>query len=239
MLWYKAWLETRARFLAALGAILLLSSFQVLRGNGEADRHLLSLSWHYEVLHRAHSSLAMLWVLAVSLLMMGGLIREMAVGASDFTLALPVSRAQLMRVRIGMGFLQAITLAVAAWIVMFLLANLGGDARSLENAGWHLLLLVVGGSVFVSWALLVSTLIPGEYTAPAVCLGVVLLVVIVLGDPPLNQWSPSSLLTGNEYLNRRTMMLGGPIPWVRLTATVAMAALMAIGAVKVMQRREF
>ena len=196
-------------------------------------------NWYYFVLHAAHRTLATLWLLAVSLLMMGGLLRETAVGASDFTLALPVSRARLMGARIGIGFLQAITLAIVPGVAIFLLACATGKANSVENAAFHLLLLLGGGSVFVAWALLVSTLISGEYTAPAVCLGAVLVVAFAMGEKPLSEWSPASLLTGEQYLNPNTMMLAGPIPWLRLAVTIMVAAALAWAAVKAVQMKEF
>ncbi|HEX4137715.1 MAG TPA: hypothetical protein VHY84_24105 [Bryobacteraceae bacterium] len=238
MLWYKAWLETRSRFLISLFGILIICSGWVLHEDAIASPS-QPANWYYFVLHKSHDTLVMLWVLAVSLLMMGGLLREGAVGASDFTLALPVSRARLTRARIGVGFLQAMTLAVIPSVVIFLLACATGKANSVENAAFHLLLLAVGGSVFVAWALLVSTLISGEYTAPAVCLGTVLVVAIAMGDKPLSAWSPLSLLGGEQYLNPNTMMLSGPVPWLRLAVTIMVAAALAWAAVKAVQMKEF
>jgi ABC-type transport system involved in multi-copper enzyme maturation permease subunit len=238
MLWYKAWLETRSRFLISLFGILVISANWVVHEDGIASP-IQPTSWYYFVLHKAHTTLSVVWVLAVSLLMMGGLVRETAVGASDFTLALPVSRARLMWARIGMGFLQAATLAVIPWVVIFLLACATGKANSIENAAFHLLLLAGGGSVFAAWALLVSTLIAGEYTAPAVCLGAVLAVAIAMGEKPLSEWSPASFLTGEQYLNPNTMMLAGPVPWLRLIVTIMVAIVLTGAAIKTVQAREF
>lgn len=238
MLWYKAWLETRSRFLISLLPIVGLPAYWVVHENGIAGPT-QPMTWYYMVLQVAHRQLTILWVLAVSLLMMGGLVREASAGALDFTLALPVSRARLMRARIAVGFLQAMMLAVIPWIVMFLLACATGKANSTGNAAFHLLLLAGGGTVFVAWALLVSTLVAGEYTAPAVCLGAVLLLSIVMGDKPLSEWSPTSLLGGGQYLNTHTMMLAGPIPWLRLTITIVVAIVMTGAAIKTVQMREF
>jgi ABC-type transport system involved in multi-copper enzyme maturation permease subunit len=238
MLWYKAWLETRSRFLLSFFAIIAICSYLILHGD-HVNAALQPQTWYYFVLQNAHAKLAMLWIVAVSLLSMGGLVRETAVGASDFTLALPVSRARLMWARIGIGILQAMSLALVPWLAMFLLACATGKANSVENAALHLLLLAGGGSVFVAWGLFVSSLISGEYTAPAVCLGVVLLVSIVLGDPPLNAWSPFSLVTGETYLNRHTGMLAGNLPWGRLGLTVLTAVALLGAAVKAVQRRDF
>ncbi len=86
MLWYKAWLETRSRFLIALvGAVALCSRLVVVFLNKGAPNQLS------QVLHATHETLAAVWLLAVTLIMMGGLLRERAVGSSSFTLSLPVS----------------------------------------------------------------------------------------------------------------------------------------------------
>lgn len=238
MLWYKTWLETRSRFLISLFGILAICSYRVLHGDAIAGTN-QPTSWYYFVLQQAHQSLAILWVLGVGLLMMGGLVRETAVGASDFTLALPVSRTRLMMARIAVGFLQAITLAAAAWAVMFGLACATGKADSAENAGFHLLLLVAGGSVFVAWALLVSSLVAGEYTAPAVNLGLVVAVTIAMGDKPLDAWSPFNLLIGAAWLNPHTLMFAGPVPWLRLAVTIMVATALTWAAVKAVEMRDF
>lgn len=238
MLWYKAWLETRSRFLISLVGIVAFPAYWVLHENGIASPT-QPATWYYMVLQVAHRLLTVFWVLGVSLLMMGGLLRETATGASDFTLALPVSRARLMRARIGVGFLQAMMLAVVSWIVLFLLACATGKANSIGNAAFHLLLLAGGGTVFVAWALLISALVPGEYTAPGVCLGAILVMQYAMGEKPLSDWSPSRLLGGEPYLNPHTMMLAGPVPWLRLAVTIMVAILLTLAAIKAMQMREF
>ena len=53
-------------------------------------------SYFNHVLFAGHQLLVIMWVLAVTLVMMGGLLREKALGSSAFTMALPVSRRRLM-----------------------------------------------------------------------------------------------------------------------------------------------
>ena len=57
------------------------------------------ISYYYFVLHNCHQLLTFLWIIAMTMLMMGGVVREKAVGASSFTLALPVSRRILDGIR--------------------------------------------------------------------------------------------------------------------------------------------
>src|SRR5450756_1258423 len=173
MLWYKAWLETRARFLIALLGILCLCSYSVLHGERQAAPW-VGRSYYNYVLSEGHGLLAVMWVLAVMLLMMGGLLREQSLGSATFTLGLPVSRRQLMAARIGMGVLQASTIALIPSGTMYLIARASGKAFSLSQTWFHLVILLTGGAVFFAIALLASSIVEGEYTAPVVAFGILL-----------------------------------------------------------------
>jgi ABC-2 type transport system permease protein len=108
MLWYKARLETRSRFLISLCGMCALSSYYV---DKEAQGvKVVHADWHYRALHFGNGLIAAMWVAAVMFLMMGGLLREGAVGTASVTLVLPVSRMNLMRVRILVGFSRCMTL---------------------------------------------------------------------------------------------------------------------------------
>ena len=78
MLWFKAWMETRARFLISLFGIVAVCSYSVFHGDREAPSY-TKTDYYYAVLHFGHSLLATMWMVAVTLLMMGGLLREKAV----------------------------------------------------------------------------------------------------------------------------------------------------------------
>jgi ABC-2 type transport system permease protein len=236
MLWYKAWLETRSRFLVSLIGMVALCSYWVSHENGlSAGR----LEWYYHVLHTGHSLLAAMWVLAVILLMMGGLLREKAVGTAPFTLALPVSRAHLLRVRILSGLAQAMALAVVPWGAMFLVAVATGKANSVSQAFFHVILLAGGGVVFFAIALLVSSLVEGEYTAPALSFGIMFADIAAFGEGPMRAISPWNFIVGGEYFDRASAQLVGPLPWGHFAANVLMAILLTAVSIRAIQRTEF
>jgi ABC-2 type transport system permease protein len=238
MLWYKAWLETRARFLIALLGISALCSLSVFHGMQQKLPY-TKASYYYVVIHEGHATLALLWVVAVTLLMMGGLLREKAAGASSFTLALPVSRAQLMGVRISLGLIQSIALAIVPWAAMFLIASLAGWAPSMSQVWFRLALLAGGGLVFFAMALLISSMVEGEYTAPLVSFGMAIAPVIGFGRESLRAYNPFEFITGEQYLDRQTMLLVGPIPWVHIGGSMLLALLLVAVSMKVIERREF
>jgi ABC-type transport system involved in multi-copper enzyme maturation permease subunit len=238
MLWYKAWLETRARFLISVFGMAALCSYSVYHGDSEALPY-TGAHYYYIVLHWGHTSLATMWVAAVNLLMMGGLVREKAVGAAAFTLALPVSRTRLLAVRIAAGFLQAMVLLIVPCAAMFLVGSIAGKTHSISQAGYHALLLATGGMLFFGIALLCSSLVEGEYTAPIVSFGVVMLLAVAFNGQGLKGYGPWDFITGSAYWDRSTAQLIGPVPWLTAAVYVGLAGVLALVSVKVIQRREF
>lgn len=238
MLWYKAWLETRSRFLISLIGIVALCSYIVFHGD-RAVRSYRATRYFYWVLSDGHQLLAIMWILAVTLLMMGGLVREKASGASPFTLALPVSRTRLIAVRIGMGFLQAMALVIVPWSAMFLLTCTLGKTHSFAQTWFYILLLAGGGLVFFALAVLISSLFEGEYTAPVVSFGIVFAVGIVFDRAELRPYSPWTFVMGTRYMNWQTYFLREPIPWLHLGVSVCIAVLLLMASVKIIQKREF
>lgn len=235
MLWYKAWLETRLRFLIALAGITGLCALRVYDLDKQAAPWTKANYYNF-VLQSGHQMLTVMWIVAVTLLLMGGLMREKAAGVSSFTLALPVSRRRHLAVRIAMGMLQAIALVVVPWAAMFAVVVFTGQARPLAQVWFYAVLLTGGGAVLAGVAVLVSSLIEGEYLAPLVSLG----FALACGNAPdsLHFLNPLQFMGGRDYLGPSSMLVG-PIPWARFAAHVAVAALLVAVSVKVVERRDF
>jgi ABC-2 type transport system permease protein len=238
MLWYKAWLETRTRFSICLAGILILCSYSVFHGERQATSWVDGRYYNY-VLSEGHALLALMWVFAVILLMMGGLLREEALGAAPFTLALPVSRQKTMAVRIAAGAFQGLILAVLPWCAMYLVASILGKTFSLPQTAFHLLLLLTGGSVFFAVSLLASSTLSGEYTPAVASFGTMLAIAAMLGDKKLRIFSPLAFMMGTEYFNPDTNLLVGPFPWAVAAVWLSVAVLLTWIAVRVITKRDF
>jgi ABC-type transport system involved in multi-copper enzyme maturation permease subunit len=238
MLWYKVWLDTRARFVVSLCGMVALTSFIVYHGEESALSY-AKADYYDSMFHGAHDMLSIVWVMAVTLLMMGGLLREKAAGVSSFTLALPVSRARLMRVRILMGLCQAMALIVIPWAAMLLVGRLTGKIPLLSQAGFHMVLLASGGMLFFAVALLVSSLIEGEYTAPIVTFGSLIGLGVALVDPPFRTYNPWRFIFGAEYRDNHASMLRGPLPWTMMAAWLSIAAVLTVLSIAIIEKREF
>jgi len=236
VLWYKAWLETRSRFLTCLATLTLFSGIFVHHAQG-----LIRPEWKSDfnrLLFVNQQFLVIMWVLSVVLLGMGGIVREKAIGTSSVTLALPVIRARLLRVRFGMGALEAIVLGVVPWLAVFVVASFARKPILITQVASYVLLLVAGGLVYFAMAVLVSSLVSGEYTAPALAFGIVLLAAMLF-DAWLRQFNLWRLVTGDFSIDRSTYLLSEHLPWMGILSSLSVAVLMLLASTIVVQRREF
>lgn len=235
MLWYKAWLETRTRFLIALAGITEFCSYQVY----DLARHRYHApaepGYEYFV-HVGHQVLTVMWLVGMTLLMMGGLLQEKGAGVSSFTLALPVSRRVLIATRICTGLLQAAALAVIPWVAMVAILMLTGRPGPLGQVGFYFLLLFGGGVVFAGVALFITSLVESPYTGPMISLGIIL---GCWGAPQsLNFLNPLEFMSGRAYTVQPHVLVG-PVPWAHFAANLCVAALFIVASVKILQRRDF
>jgi ABC-2 type transport system permease protein len=236
VLWYKAWLETRSRFLTCLATLTLFCGIFVHHAQG-----LLRPEWKSDfnrLLFVNQQFFVIMWVLSVVLLGMGGIVREKAIGISSVTLALPVSRARLLRVRVGMGALEAIVLGVVPWLAVFVVSSFARKPILITQVASYVLLLVGGGLVYFAMAVLVSSLVSGEYTAPALAFGIVLLAAMLF-DAWLRQFNLWRLVTGDFSIDRSTYLLSDHLPWMGILSSLFVAVLMLLASTVVVQRREF
>ena len=235
MLWYKSWLETRSRFLTCLATLTIFCAVFVGHAQG-----LIRPEWkadYNRLLFVTQQFVVIMWILAVILLGMGGIVREQAIGTSSLTLSLPVSRARLLGIRIGMGIFEAIALAVVPWTTIFLVSFLARMPILISQVAFYIVLLIEGGLTYFAMAILVSSLVEGEYTAPAVAFGLVLISAIVF-DAWLRPFSLWRLVSGDYCIDRQTYLLSH-FPWRGTLASISAATLMLLASVRIIQSREF
>jgi ABC-2 type transport system permease protein len=238
VLWYKAWLETRVRFLLCLIALPVFGAYMVHSDFRNADYQTPAL-FYYAVIHGAFGMIGGLWLVAVIFLTMGGLLREQAAGAATFTLALPFSRMRLMAVRIAVCLMQAITLLVVPCIAIYIEDRILGRPYPVSQALFHVVLMVSGGMVFLAVSLLISSLVAGEYSAPIVALCALIGIAATMNDPPAQMLSPFHFMGGADYFDRATELFAGPVPWLNAGIWILVAAVLLAASVRATQIREF
>lgn len=241
-LWYKAWLETRSRFLISLAGITALCVYRVYEGTRDAPAWtLMGLNYYYLVLRNGQGLLQLMWLVAITLLMMGGLLQEKANGSAPFTLAMPVSRTRLMNVRISAGLIEAVLLIVVPWAAMYAMFCFIGPAPAViqhlpRQVLFYVAVMAGGGAVFVGTSLLISSLVEGAYTAPTISAGIVLLCANA--PRSLSFMNPVAFMGGQEYLGPGNLA-SGPMPWGHVVAYVAVGTMMIVASVKAVERRDF
>ncbi len=230
MLWYKAWLETRGRFLACLVTLtafcfIFVHHAQEIAFRGDGLTRPGGPADYYRLLFVTQEFLVIMWVVSVVLLGMGGLLREKALGVSTFTLALPVSRARLFGVRVATGILQSAALVILPWCAVFLASSSAGLPIRVSQVSFYVLLLFGGGLSYLAMAFFVSSVVEGEYTAPAISFGIVLLTATAF-DAWLRPFSLWRLIGGDLSIDRRTYLLSSSFPWRGVCASLVAAIAM-------------
>ncbi len=243
MLCYKAWLETRGRFLACLITLtvfcfIFVHHAQEIAFRGDGLSRPGGPADYYRLLFVTQEFLVIMWVVSVVLLGMGGMLREKVLGVSTFTLALPVSRARLFGVRVAVGTLQAAALAILPWCAVFLASSLAGLPIRLSQVSSYISLLFGGGLSYFAMAILVSSSVEGEYTAPAISFGIVLLSAIAF-DAWLRPFSLWRLITGDLSIDRHTYLLPSDFPWFGVFASLLAAMAMLFLAFRRIQKGDF
>jgi ABC-type transport system involved in multi-copper enzyme maturation permease subunit len=238
MLWYKSWMESRARFLMSLCLIVFFCVLFVHSGERNIGRS--QITEHYKLFSTTAVLVAGLWVLVVILLGMGGLIRERAVGASSFTLALPVSRVRITGVRIAVGLIEAVVLGVVPWLTIFIVSSLNHTPIQISQAGLYMLLLLGGGLIYFGVAVLVSSVVESGSAGAAAAYVIMISIQIVFWSvDSLQPSAPWMVMDGERLLDRHTWLLSAPIPWLQLVVPLAIATLSLLAAVHTIQRRDF
>ena len=240
MLWYKAWMESRGRFFVCL-ALMLLPGYSFLRsGNFRLEWEPDVPSLHFKHLFENHGIAVGIWMLSAILLGLGGLMRERAIGSSSFTLTLPVSRPRVVVVRAGVGVLEIAMLAVVPWVVNLAISLYRQTPFSISQAGWCTVLLVAGGMVYFAQAILVSSIVEGEYTAAGISFGVVILSFVLAHNYEwLKKLNLFPLITGADSIDRQTFLFSGALPWSTIFSSFTVAALMVLASVVITERRDF
>ncbi len=199
MLWYKSWLETRFRFLVGvilicatcaffvLGNPFILGTWQEYRQINPQQKELTWIlratdDYPYFIWHFVFRSLLQqLWVILAVLIGFGGLSRESAQGAAGFTLSLPVSRRRLVSVRAMIGFIEITVLGIIPAVMIPVLSMFIEKPYPVFQGLSHSVLMILGGIVFFSLSIFLSTVIQSEHTPILIGIAAVVLFYFILG----------------------------------------------------------
>ncbi len=256
MLWYKAWLETRWRFLIGL-ALLLVGACGVVveyhavqgllplasslgRSDGTLGRA-VERAIAVQSTYRGYvwwnwfgQSLPHLWILFAAIIGTGGLVAQVPTGESLFTLSMPASRAEILATRAATGLGELLVLALAPSLIVPILSAAVGQAFGAGDALVFGACLFVAGSMFFALASLLSTVFEDAWRPALITCGLAILVggyeTLV---PGLARYGILYAMTGEGYLER------GALPWPGLLAGAALSILFLYAATISVARRDF
>jgi ABC-type transport system involved in multi-copper enzyme maturation permease subunit len=250
MLWYKAWRESRTRFLLSALVLAILCLVVVLfQEQIRAHKPLLPgfkvVSYSEHIYKFIYSGMAKAFYVFILLFLgLGGLRQEQAHGTAAFTLALPVSRLRLVAVRIGMGITQMAVLALLPALIIPTVSLTVHQSYPLTEALHFSVLWVICGAVLYAMVFLFSTVLSSAYTALAVSYIAFFLQDAILSSQPLMPYRLKLLHILGEFGTMKwnvehTVLSSGPMPWVHLAAFSLVAACMLSAAVHIAQKQDF
>ena len=234
MLLYKAWRESRARFLWAAVTLTVwcfgvVYIYPALAGYQPYEVHVYT-----EIFD---SSGKELFVIMVIFLGIGGLRREGGRHTAVFTLALPVGRSQLIGAEIAVGLTELAVLAILPALLIQPLSSLVHESYPIAHGFRFGLLRFICGAVIFATSYILSATLRGEY-APA--LGCYLAVSL---DGLVSNWlhpyrtNLMRTVAARWDWDAYRPDLTGPLPWTLLSIMVLIAGALLLASVRITERQ--
>jgi ABC-type transport system involved in multi-copper enzyme maturation permease subunit len=254
MLWHKAWLETRGRFITALLILTVMSGAKVyeyvvtlrmmpladsvlsgdnsplgaaLRDAVAVQREFRGFIWY----NTFRDNLTLMGVIFAVLLGCGGLLAETKKGSALFTLSLPITRKQLLGVRTATGLAQCFAIAMIPPLVIPVLAPSIGQRFSIVDALAHGFCLFFVGALFFSLASFLSTMFADVWRPLLIAVSLACMAGALQFVAP--EFGLFRVMSGETYF--RT----GALPWMGFLTTAVLASALLYSAAETLDRRDF
>ena len=251
MLCFKAWRESRARFLISAG-IIAVHCIVVIVFNGQIRKQPIApgagvhfSTYNEHVYQFVYAGTAKgIFVMLVLFLGLGGLLRERRYGTAAFSLALPVTRMQLNLTRILVGLLELVGLAL---LPLLLIPMLSAVMHEYYPAGVSLhfaALWLAGGVLVFSFSYLASVTFAGEYTALVAAFVVLFAIPLAAQLPLLEPYQINFLQTIGEFGSMQwnqghTLLLPPRLPWLRVFVFATISFVLFTVSLRITERQDF
>jgi ABC-2 type transport system permease protein len=255
MLWYKAWLETRWRFLIGLGLLMcwavatVLAYSQVVKllpaaaqvdpgselGRQIAENAALFRDYGAYIWSQwFRQNMRQMWALFAVLLGTGGLLAQASGGGALYTLSLPVSRQRLLGVRAATALAELAILAIVPALLIPVFSPVVGHTYSVADALVYGACMILSGSTLFSLTFLLSTVFSDVWRPPLIVLCFAALMSFV--RQVVGGAASASLL---GVMSAESYFRGEGLPWLGLLASLAVSAALLYAAVVNIARRDF
>ena len=249
MLWYKAWRESRVRFLLSAAVLVLLSlglMYRAHTGFPPPDRPDLPYSaWVWANIYGNLNPTV--FIILAMILGLGGLQRERPVGTAAFTLTLPVTRFYLVSIRAAVGLLQILALSLIPALLIPTLSPIIAHQSYPESQTLQFALLFTSwGAVAFGLGFLWSSLFGGDFTGTALCVITPVVYKIFAENNSILQRYPATnyanFMSGFRmpYIHSPVkVLIDGPLPWMSLLILVLVSLALLACAARVTRVQDF
>lgn len=258
MLWHKAWLETRGRFLtglmlAAIVGFGIIYDFRAterlipvvrsidpssidtsgligaaIKESLQARQTFRGFVWFQWY----RQNLTFLVVVFAALLGSGGLLARSG-GAALFTLSLPVSRSRLIGTRAAVGLVELLAIAIVPSLVLPLLAPGIGQSYSVIDVFVHGACMFVVGAVFFALAALLSNEYADVWRPVLIACVVAACLGMLEYIPAFSPYGMFRVMNGETYYRQ------SGLPWLGLVLNAAIAVTLLRTAAVKLARKDF
>ena len=229
MLWLKGWLETRWRFLFLL-AVPLAAFVAPYTGGVNSPQEAGSMM----------RAMSFLWLLPALVLGGAGIKTQSAFratkglhGSMHYTLSLPVSRFRLVVVRAGIGLFETavviLVVCCAAW-ALFPLVRASSTPADLSEFVLSAFVCTTG---FYALSVLFATFLDDMWQVWGSMIAIGLLRWLTIRFPPPPSVDVFRAMGAASPLVTHTM------PWIAMGVSLAIAAILFLAALKIVQAREY
>jgi hypothetical protein len=156
-----------------------------------------------------------------------------------FSLALPIGRRQIFRVRATAAFVQSIILGLTSALLVPVLSALVGEAYPFSQALGFGMWMSGAGLVILAFGLLISEVFEGEFTAPAVGLCSVTAIFLSYRGHVLHGWNVFDAMSATASINPQTQLLIGRFHWIDLVVCVLLSVGLLFSASVIIKMRDF
>jgi ABC-2 type transport system permease protein len=181
MLAYKAWCESRVRFLVSAAALVWFCGLFVIFRPGVRDASEMAYAEFIDE-KIYDGGIRLMFTVFVVVLGMGGLLQERARGSAGFTLSLPVTRTRLIAVRAGVGLAEMGALALMPALVLVVLSPMVHERCPplvlILSAHW-----AANGAAIFSIGFLLSSVFGGPYAALTASMALLFAYALVVRQP--------------------------------------------------------
>lgn len=251
MLWYKAWRESRARFVLLVLFVIAFWLYWILLWRHEwaklSPGHVMLARVGYATTFPVQRLAIAYLVVLVPLLSMGGLLPERGRGTAGLSLSIPVGRLQQLGVRAAVGLMEMAVLAALPAVIVPAFLPFFYEAHPVPVALHFILLWIVCGAPVFALGVLCSTVLAGEYTSLIASIMGVLSYVYFTSPPFFRPYSPRfslfRIMMGMNVedlpFDRRLNGLPEPFPWMTLLVIAIVTLVLFTISVQVTARQDF